>query len=85
MTRNQIIAQLAQEGYQPFMRPSMGSVIAAEAWTSRVGFKPLVIILYHRHTGELVDGNNIPQDEEMSPDILAFLDDFGDRVYRNRT
>lgn len=67
------------------MRPSMGSVIAAEAWTSRVGLKPLVIILYHRDTGELVDVNNIPEDEEMCPDILAFLDDFGERVYRNHS
>ncbi len=77
-----MVAELTQNGYQPFLRPFLGSVVTAEAWTSRCRPLPLVIILYRKDTEEVVDLHNIPDDEENRSDIMAFLDDFGERVFR---
>jgi hypothetical protein len=82
MTRQEVISELAQDGYQPFMRPFMGSVVTAEAWTSRTKDKRLVIILYRSDTGEMVDVHDLPEDEKNRPDVEAFIDDFRESVFR---
>ncbi len=82
MTRQEVISDLTQDGYQPFMRPFTGSVIMAEAWASRAKDKRLVIILYRSDTGEMVDLHDLPEDEENRPDVEAFIDDFRENVFR---
>jgi hypothetical protein len=82
MTRQEVISELAQDGYQPFMRPLTGSVVTAEAWTSRAKDKRLVIILYRSDTGEMVDLHDLPEDEVNRPDVEAFIDDFRESVFR---
>ncbi len=82
MTRQEVISELAQEGYQPLCGPFMGSVVTAEAWTSRAKDKRLVIILYRSDTGEMVDLHDLPEDEENRPDVEAFIDDFRESVFR---
>jgi len=82
MTRNEVIAELTRNGYQPFLRPFLGTVVTAEAWASRGRPQPLVIILYRKDTEEVVDVRNIPEDDEHRSEVMAFLDDFGERVFR---
>jgi hypothetical protein len=82
MTRQQVVTELARDGYQPFMRPFMGSVITAEAWANRAKDKRMVIILYRKDTDEIVDLHNLPEDEDKRPDIDAFVDDFKDNVFQ---
>lgn len=81
MTRQQVVAALAQDGYQPFLRPFVGSVVTAEAWASKEREKRMVIILYRKDTGEMIDAHNLPEDEENRSDMDAFLDDFRDSVF----
>jgi hypothetical protein len=81
MTRKQVVATLAQDGYQPFLRPFVGSVVAAEAWASKERAKRMVIILYRKDTGEMIDMHNLPDDEENRSDMDAFLDDFRESVF----
>jgi len=81
ITRQQITTELERDGYQPFLRTVVGSVVNAEAWTHRPGTKRMVIVLYRKDTGELFDRNNIPDDEKNRPDLIAFLDDFGQSVF----
>jgi len=82
MTREQVISQLARDGYRPFLRPFNGSVVTAEAWASKQRDKRLVIIFYRKDTEEMVDLGNLPEEEELKPDIDAFLDDFQDSVFQ---
>jgi hypothetical protein len=82
MTRNEVVAELSENGYHPFLRPFLGSVVTAEAWTTRGRRQPLVIILYRKDTEEVVDLGNIPEDEEHRSEVMAFLDDFGERIFR---
>ncbi|HMK36622.1 MAG TPA: hypothetical protein VK463_16230 [Desulfomonilaceae bacterium] len=82
MTRQEVIAELAHNGYQPFMRPITGSVITAEAWTSRARDKRLVILLFRNDTEEMMDLHDIPEDEENRPDVEAFIEDFRENVFR---
>ena len=82
MTRQQVVADLARDGYQPFMRPFTGSVITAEAWANKARDKRMVIVLYRKDTDEIVDLHNLPDDEENRPDIAAFVDDFRDSVFQ---
>lgn len=81
MTRQQVVSDLAQDGYQPFLTPFVGSVVTAEAWTSKERAKRMVIILYRKDTGEMVDLQNLPDDEENRSDMDAFLDDFRESVF----
>jgi hypothetical protein len=80
MNRQEVISELARQGYQLFMRPITGSVVTAEAWTSRMKNKRLVIILFRTDTGEMVDALNLPDDEERRQDVEAFVDDFRESV-----
>lgn len=73
---------MARDGYQPFMRPFMGSVITAEAWANKARDKRMVIVLYRKDTDEIVDLHNLPEDEENRLDIDAFVDDFRDSVFQ---
>ncbi|MFH0821835.1 MAG: hypothetical protein V2B18_03730 [Pseudomonadota bacterium] len=82
ITREEVRAELTRDGYQPFLKTIIGSVIDAEAWTIKSGSKPTVIILYRRDTGEVVDPGSIPEDEQSPSELMAFLDDFGERVFR---
>lgn len=82
MTKTEITAELTRNGYRPFMDTAVGSVTAAEAWTGSPTGKPLVILLYRKDTGEIVDLENLPEEEENGPDISAFVDDFRESVYR---
>jgi hypothetical protein len=81
MTRQQVVSALAQDGYQPFLVPFVGSVVTAEAWTSKERAKRMVIILYRKDTGEMIDLHNLPADEEKRSDMDAFLDDFRESVF----
>jgi hypothetical protein len=82
MTKEQITADLARDGYQPFLKSAVGSVVSAEAWAHKTGSRPLVILLCRHDTGEMVDIDALPGDEDKEPDVLAFLDDFRDSVFR---
>lgn len=82
MNRREVISELAHYGYQPFMRPLTGSVITAEAWTSNIKDRRMVIILFRTDTGEMVDLHNLPDDEENRQDVEAFIDDFRESVFR---
>lgn len=82
MTRTEITAELTRNGYRPFLETAVGSVTAAEAWTGSPAGKPLVILLYRKDTGEMVDLDNLPEEEENGPDISAFVDDFKESVFR---
>ncbi len=82
MTKTEITAELTKNGYRPFMETAVGSVTAAEAWTGSPTGKPLVILLYRKDTGEIVDLDNLPEEEENVPDISAFVDDFRESVFR---
>ena len=81
MTREEVVTTLARDGYQPFLRPFTGSVVAAEAWANKQKEKKTVIILYRKDTGEMVDMHSLPEDEESRSDMDAFLDDFRDSVF----
>jgi hypothetical protein len=82
MTKDQITADLARDGYQPFLKSAVGTVVRAEAWAHKAGIRPLVILLCRHDTGEIVDIDALPGDEEKQPDVLAFLDDFRESVFR---
>jgi len=41
----------------------------------------MVIILYRKDTGEMIDLHSLPDDEEKRSDMDAFLDDFRESVY----
>jgi len=81
MTRQQVVTALAQDGYRPFLTPFVGSVVTAEAWASNERQKRMVIILYRKDTGEMIDLHSLPDDEEKRSDMDAFLDDFRESVY----
>ncbi len=82
MRKQEVITELAKEGYRLFLRPVTGSVLAAEAWANSARDKKLVIILYRRDTGEMIDSGDLPDDEENRPEIEAFVDDFQDRIFK---
>lgn len=82
MTKEQITHELSQDGYRPFLQTVVGSVIQAETWVHSPGHRPVVILLCRKDTGEMVDVNNLPEDEDRETDVLAFLDDFRERVFQ---
>jgi hypothetical protein len=82
MRKQEVITELAKEGYRLFLRPFTGTVLAAEAWANNARDKKLVIILYRRDTGEMIDSGDLPEDEENRPEIEAFVDDFQDRIFK---
>jgi hypothetical protein len=82
MRKQEVIKELAKEGYKLFLRPFTGSVLEAEAWANSARDKKLVIILYRRDTDEMIDSRNLPDDEQDRTDIEAFVDDFEDRIFR---
>ncbi len=45
MRKQEVIKELAKEGYKLFLRPFTGSVLEAEAWANSARDKKLVIIL----------------------------------------
>lgn len=81
VTRDQITDRLKQDGYRPFLKTVVGSLVKAEAWTHGQARKRTVIVLYREDTGEVVDGNNIPDDEQRRHDLIAFMDDFRESVF----
>ncbi len=82
MRKQEVITALAKEGYRLFLRPFTGSVLTAEAWANTARDKKLVIILYRRDTGEMIDSGELPEDEENRPEIEALVDDFQDRIFK---
>jgi hypothetical protein len=82
MNRNDITMQLTDKGYEPFLRPFLGSLIVAEAWANKSPRKKTVIFLYRKDTEDLIDLNELPSDEENILEVNAFVDDFRASIYR---
>jgi len=67
--------ELATRGYDLFARSQkLGSVLTVEAWEPPTGSgKSFEVIIYRRDTGELIDKDKLPVDEQMKEQLLEYV------------